>query len=1318
MASMDTQGYHDGVEVIAHYWPDLMPTRQEILKNIRTAVSTEWDAVVMSGFPSWPKYPPDIRRSILEKVSSGRLLMIRGLHDMLIKELEAMGIKLEGTSIGAGRFPFRVGKNGVHLGQARVYRCGKGHVIRFKAHNHPAIGNLLSDSHRQSDFEFSTARAGWFLHRGARPGARPYVTGTRFADGDIVVALDAGVRARDGRVQVAVHRRDTYEKVLDVRATTKPGNPVTVALPQVPGGDYQAHVRITNREGVTLDWDALRFTVTGDVRLKQFTVDPREDLKPGDNVTCRLEVEGETAGLKTVARWYDQWDRLLIQTAAEPFAQDMQITAPAGSLSVLNRLEVTISSDRGPEATGRVELLMPGNVRPTDFHMLYWRAITWNEYAPHSSWRGRLQWDVLRRDGAADAWANARHHGPEARNAALCHLRTVPYATALNGLRIDEEGKNSLLNEQYMAGMEQRARGTARAFRPYNPLAYTLGDENGMNHEGTGPFADTPRVWTKFREYLRGVYPDMDALNTQWGTGFAAWDEIRFDSESQMLPDMDNPSAWVDYRNFVTRKFTAVHQRMRQAIREEHPGAAVGWDGVEQSSSYGGQDWWELTRDMEMVNTYHTQYIPETPSPWKMFNGEAIISFAREAPLRGCWMNRADREFGGAYVPWYLLLNGWNSAWWWQATFLHPANGPLTWDLRLTPIVKPMVAAVKEIKRGPGTLLAHARKNVSPIAIHYSTANFHASTIESGVGSHIGNLGIGVAFWTASQLAARSHEPEMKKVWGDVTPKGHYAAAAANFYTLLHDIGFEPRTMARQEIETDALATSGTRVLVLPFVVSLSDIEVQKIRQFVSGGGVLIADYRCGLRDGHGKIREKPALDDLFGIKRRNLQVHRRRAPLLADLSGGVRFESVFHDPVTSEGAESRAYHDDGTEAFFVHHHAGGDTDAFGWYRLRLKTPLKFEGKKLFLVFEAVDEDAHIYIDGAKVFEHSCTSTGLTPEAIWNKTFAFEVSRFLHPGDVSLLAVGVYNRHGMGGIHKPVHLVAADTELDLPRLQDQVRRGTNVMSLPDWRFALDEDGHGMDEKWYAVDFDAGAWSPMRADLYTGWQGQGFSGGKVVYLNTDLYGYIDLRRRGQERGLRELFTELIAGINDLHPPFRVRHRYGSGAGQAEVAILNDGDTRYYGVLPAFNVDDKSPRPVVLPFPNDMHVYNVRSQQYMGPGGPIKTTLYPGRPQMYAALPYKVTGLSVDAPPSARRGVPFEISIHVAAGTSHRGPHAVRVEVRTPDKRTPEYLSPTLYLPNGQANWSFVPALNSPTGHWTVCAVEAVSGIEASARFHVQ
>ncbi|MDP7400006.1 MAG: hypothetical protein QF541_24290, partial [Lentisphaeria bacterium] len=227
------------------------------------------------------------------------------------------------------------------------------------------------------------------------------------------------------------------------------------------------------------------------------------------------------------------------------------------------------------------------------------------------------------------------------------------------------------------------------------------------------------------------------------------------------------------------------------------------------------------------------------------------------------------------------------------------------------------------------------------------------------------------------------------------------------------------------------------------------------------------------------------------------------------------------------------------------------------------------------------------------------------------------------------------------------------------------------------------------------------------------------GGKALYLNTDLYSYIDLRSRGSERDMRKLLTAFLTVRDHLimFPPFQIKLRPGHVAGRVEVTRFSDGDTRYYGVLPAFDVDDKTARPVTLPFPGGGHVYDVRARKYMGVSGPTEGTLHPGQPQMYAVLPYKVTGLSIGAPRETTRNEKVEIRVTVAAATGDVGPHAVRLEVSLPDGRKPEYLAQTLYLPKGNAVYTFVPALNSPVGRWSVSAVEAVSGKQATARFDV-
>src|SRR5690606_13112315 len=137
------------------------------------------------------------------------------------------------------------------------------------------------------------------------------------------------------------------------------------------------------------------------------------------------------------------------------------------------------------------------------------------------------------------------------------------------------------------------------------------------------------------------------------------------------------------------------------------------------------------------------------------------------------------RDYGATYNTWALLMSGWNSAWWWQATFLEPANAALRWDLTPTPVAADMIDAVREIRRGPGTLIAHARRQTDAIAVHYAASNWHASTIESGVGNHVNNLGLQREFWMAPHLVGQ-HLPadeQMQQLWAGVAPKGHYAAA-------------------------------------------------------------------------------------------------------------------------------------------------------------------------------------------------------------------------------------------------------------------------------------------------------------------------------------------------------------------------------------------------------------------------------------------------------------------------------------------------------------------------------------------------------------
>ncbi len=106
----------------------------------------------------------------------------------------------------------------------------------------------------------------------------------------------------------------------------------------------------------------------------------------------------------------------------------------------------------------------------------------------------------------------------------------------------------------------------------------------------------------------------------------------------------------------------------------------------------------------------------------------------------------------------------------------------------------------------------------------------------------------------------------------------------------------------------------------------------------------------------------------------------------------------------------------------------------YGWYRQAFEVPAGFDNRKYFyLLFGAADEDAEIWINGRKAFDHTFATTGLAPSEIWMTPFMFDPRPFLAPGQKNLVVLRILNTANAGGIWKPVYLVSADEEAT-PRL--------------------------------------------------------------------------------------------------------------------------------------------------------------------------------------------------------------------------------------------------------------------------------------------
>lgn len=102
---------------------------------------------------------------------------------------------------------------------------------------------------------------------------------------------------------------------------------------------------------------------------------------------------------------------------------------------------------------------------------------------------------------------------------------------------------------------------------------------------------------------------------------------------------------------------------------------------------------------------------------------------------------------------------------------------------------------------------------------------------------------------------------------------------------------------------------------------------------------------------------------------------------------------------------------------------AVGAYDGYAWYRVRFTVPEEMKGRELTLEFAGVDEGAWVYLNGELIGERSARSTGLAPVDFWDKPFSMPANS-VRLGRENVLAVRVYDSDKMGGIFRPVRLLA------------------------------------------------------------------------------------------------------------------------------------------------------------------------------------------------------------------------------------------------------------------------------------------------------
>ncbi len=838
------------------YWPELTKTEEEIAREINNELDKNYDIIFMGALPSWDVYHEDIREKIILNIQKGACLYIFNPKDQFVEY-----IRSKATPEILPELNFHDSDD--EHSSIQLFVLEKGKVFIVNNNTDPVNGYLIGDSEYHGDYEYKLYKLADIIFkcvRGINILAKPIINNNK------IKLIPSHTVDTNLRYQLYIYDMEFKLICRSKFIKSDEWKGYSFNLNNLAEGQYFAAYHIYKGNSI-VSYAGRKFDITHKSSIKHIELNTSE-YRIGDTIIADIQYEHPVDNLKIKYFLQDNYGRIFFKNDKNKLVERLRLQIPNGSMTIINYLYIELFKNNNCICGKHIEFTIPRNYTYDDFYVFIWSNYISN------TWRQKSYFQILRKNGV-DGLVNTPRDAASARIAYLHNLHSIPYSSWLHAINLPD----NLFNQSWIDKTYKDVEETARSYSRYGGFAFTLGDEPYVDpFHPEGRFFDRDDIWTEFRKFLQGTYRNISSLNSQWDKTYINFDEIRFGKESEMLIDKDNPSPWVDYRLFVSSRFIKIMKTARDRIRQILPETFVGYDGTENFSSYDGFDWYKMAQEFDLNQTYVNNIVSDKMQN-KMFNGQCIRSFKNNRSLTGAFMNNINFEKGPEHIPWYLLFSGFYSLWWWTGTNLGYEVDAFDYNYNPTPVFERILKTASEIKKGACSVIKNAEPVKDQIALYYSPVNWHASTLSSGIGNHINNLGFNLEKWFDNNFlkvydnvdqeadsGVSTLNSDYVNIFRNMETCGHYASSFKNFLMILQDIAVDPVVTCPELILKNQL--DKIKVLILPFTEAISIEEVVLIKKFVENGGVLITDYRCALRDKHCKFYNNGgALDDIFGIK-------------------------------------------------------------------------------------------------------------------------------------------------------------------------------------------------------------------------------------------------------------------------------------------------------------------------------------------------------------------------------------------------------------------------------------------------------------------
>jgi len=604
-------------------------------------------------------------------------------------------------------------------------------------------------------------------------------------------------------------------------------------LPVLTAGLYALDVTTGDPRGAD-NFGAIVVRITSERGVQSVELDA-PFAERGETISGTATLRGDSfpAGETLMVRLRDAEDRVIAQQSLPAAPQVVFEFEVPEQTTILMRAEAALVDAEGDIDRAYANFRVPDRKRG-QFHFLMW------DYprGPIGYWAMRS----MRDNGVTSILSGSA----PAEEIAANDLAYVPYTTRI----LEKYDENGIMqpacwnDEATIVPHVQEIVDKSVAARQHGVYCYSLGDENH-----TRGACQSEACLAAYREWLRGQYQDIAALNASWDSEYASFDEVSLykagDLNEQAAFNDGHYSRWYDRQAFKRYNYAVYCGRYSRAFKTIDPKAVTGFEGAGRF----GDDYDECIAQVGFWG------------PYPSIGDDIIRSLAPPELITSNWMGYSREALPMVQKMWRMITNRNHGVWWWRWDnigrfhgFMAPDMHP--WDDTSQPVVDEM----RDIRDGVGNWILAAEMPHDGIGLLYSMPSAFAG----------------------GQAPRRGNELDVSH---------------RSFLEVVQDLGFAAHYLSDRTVAEDNDLNDGDeRVLLLPMGRGMSDAVAEEVRMFVTAGGLVIADYRPAIRDEHCNLREAGALDDVFGIAQSpdGLDETASREFVIDDEIGGQHVKAVL----------------------------------------------------------------------------------------------------------------------------------------------------------------------------------------------------------------------------------------------------------------------------------------------------------------------------------------------------------------------------------------------------------------------------------------